>query len=126
MKEIMLEIYFARFTTVDELYARKEEIRKVVQEYDYDTLEIYKWYFFFQLCLLKNPLKELLWNYLAKETLSAEEETNLSTEYRKYKERCMQILQYHKKKDEEKESFAQKKEIKTTITINSVEDLFKI
>ena len=126
MKEILERIKEARFTTTDEIFLRKDEIREVVQKFDYDTLEVYKWYFFFQLCLLKNPLKELLWNYLVKETVSYKNKSDLYVEYRKYKERCMKIAQYQKKKDEEQGHLLEEKPKKKTITINSVEDLFKI
>jgi hypothetical protein len=125
MKEILEKMKEARFTTTDELYSKKDEIREVVQKYDNDTLEIYKWYFFYQLCLLKNPLKELLWNYLIKDKISIMEKANLSIEYQKYKERCRQILQYQKKKDEENNKKEEIDKIKK-ITINGVEDLFKI
>ena len=53
-----------RFTEVDEFYMRKDEIKEKYQELDNETKEIYKWYFYFQLCLLKNPLKEMLWTFL--------------------------------------------------------------
>ena len=53
-----------RFTEVDEFYKRKDEIKEKYQELDNETKEIYKWYFYFQLCLLKNPLKEMLWTFL--------------------------------------------------------------
>lgn len=125
MKEILEKMKEARFTTTDELYSKKDEIREVVQKYDNDTLEIYKWYFFYQLCLLKNPLKELLWNYLIKDKISIIEKANLNIEYQKYKERCRQILQYQKKKDEENNKKEEIDKIKK-ITINGVEDLFKI
>ncbi len=128
MKELLKRIEKARFLTTDELYENKEIIREEVQTYDYDTLELYKYYFFFQLSLLKNPLKEKLWNYLVKERLGINEEAELALEYRLYKERCKRILQNQKKKDEEmgltnEDIYVVKKQ---TITINSVEDLFKI
>lgn len=125
MKEILERIKKARFLTTDELYENRKAIRKEVQRFDIDTLEIYKWYFFFQLCLLKNPLKEKLWHYLVKEDLNVFEESDLNVEYRHYKEKCQKILQYQKKKDEEmgiKEEVVEKKQ---TIRINCVDDLFK-
>lgn len=126
MKEILERIKEVRFTTTDEIYSRKDEIREIVQTFDYDTLEVYKWYFFFQLCLLKNPLKELLWNYLVREKVTLQARSDLCVEYRKYKERCMKIAQYQKKKEEEQEQLIEEKIKNKTITINSVEDLFRI
>lgn len=124
MEEILERIKKARFTTTDEIYAKREEIRKVVQMYDLDTLEVYKWYFFFQLCLLKNPLKSMLWDYLVRENVGLDDEVNLTKEYRNYKERCQQILKYQSKNREEEEIVVVEK--KETIRINSVEDLFRI
>lgn len=126
MKEILERIKEVRFTTTDEIYSRKDEIREIVQTFDYDTLEVYKWYFFFQLCLLKNPLKELLWNYLVGEKVNIKTRSDLCVEYRNYKERCMKIAQYQKKKEEEQEQLIEEKCKNKTITINSVEDLFRI
>ena len=125
MKEFLERIEKARFTTTDEVFNRRNEIRKIVQSFDLTTLEWYKYYFFFQLCLLKNPLKELLWTYIAKKEISVHEELDLCNEYRLYKERCKRIMQYQKEKKEENEekNVNVKKE---TIRITCVEDLFKI
>ena len=64
MTELLEKIKDIRFTEVDEFYKRKDEIKEKYQELDNETKEIYKWYFYFQLCLLKNPLKEMLWTFL--------------------------------------------------------------
>lgn len=64
MTEFLEQIKDIRFTEVDEFYKRKEEIREKYQELDDGIKEIYKWYFYFQFCLLKNPLKEMFWTYL--------------------------------------------------------------
>ena len=64
MTEFLDRIKDIRFTEVDEFYKRKDEIKEKYQELDNETKEIYKWYFYFQLCLLKNPLKEMLWTFL--------------------------------------------------------------
>lgn len=125
MEEILERIKKARFTTTDEIYAKREEIRKVVQMYDWDTLEVYKWYFFFQLCLLKNPLKSMLWDYLVKDNITLDDEVNLTKEYRNYKERCQQILKYQSKNKEESEEITVV-EKKHTVRITCVEDLFRI
>lgn len=125
MEDILRRIRSARFLTTDEVFEKRKQIRREVQKFDVDTLEIYKWYFFFQLCLLKNPLKEKLWNYLVKDVVSIYEETDLVNEYRHYKERCQKILQYQRKSDEETGYEEEDIEIKQIITINGVEDLFK-
>lgn len=64
MTEFLERIKDIRFTEVDEFYKRKDEIKEKYQELDNETKEIYKWYFYFQMCLLKNPLKEMLWTFL--------------------------------------------------------------
>lgn len=67
MEEFLELIEDIRFTEVDEFYRKKDYIKIKYQELDKSTKEVYKWYFYFQFCLLKNPLKELLWNYLNQE-----------------------------------------------------------
>lgn len=52
------------FLTVEELYEKKDEIKKKYQKSDKNTQRIYKWYFFYQLCVLDDKLKSLLWDYL--------------------------------------------------------------
>lgn len=64
IEEFMLRIKDMRFETVDELFIKKNKIRSKFETLDIDSKEIYKWYFFFQLCLLKNPLKALMWDYI--------------------------------------------------------------
>ena len=65
MDDIYNEIRNAMFKNVDELYRNRKKIRKEYQNLEeYAKKEVYKWWFFFYLCHLKNPLKELLWDYL--------------------------------------------------------------
>ena len=124
MEEILERIKGARFTTTDEIYTKRVEIREIVQSYDYDTQEIYKWYFFFQLCILKNPLKTLLWNYVIKETINEKDEEKLTLEYCAYKRRCQKILKINAKNTEKEEKLGITE--KKTIRISSVEDIFKL
>jgi len=125
MKEILERIGKARFLTTDEIFEKRKEIRKEVQKFDADTLEVYQWYFFRQLCLLKNPLRDMLWDYLVLDSVSVHQECDLCVEYKNYKERCKQILQYQKKNNKENEEI-DIVEKKKTIRITCVEDLFKI
>lgn len=126
MKEVLERIKKARFETTDEVYKRRKQIRKEVQSFDNGTKEIYKWYFYFQLCMLKNPLKSLIWDYLIKDNINASLEIKLSKEYRIYKEKRKKIIQYQRKKDKEQGINVEEIDKKPTITINSIEDLFKI
>ena len=66
-KEFMSEIEGMRFIGIDDLFLIKSEIRRRFRELNKEHQEIYKWYFFYQLCLLKNPLKSMMWNYVVGE-----------------------------------------------------------
>ena len=93
MEEFLELIEDIRFTTVDDFYKRKEYIKIRYFELNRSTREVYKWYFYFQFCLLKNPLKELLWNYINEEK-NITLEKNLENSYnnfckkRKKKQEC--------------------------------------
>lgn len=64
MKEFMLAIEDIRFDNIDELFVRKAYIKDKYLSMKQDMKELYKWYYFYQLCLLKNPLKSAMWDYL--------------------------------------------------------------
>lgn len=66
-----------QFTTVDEFYEKREYIKQKYNKLDVGSKEIYKWYFYFQFCLLKNPLKEMLWTYLNHEEYIFEEQMKI-------------------------------------------------
>lgn len=90
MNEFYDKIQGLMFRDVDDLYSKKMQIREKYQLLDYSTKQIYKWYFYYQLCLLKNPLKRLLWDFInASNDLSIQLE--LSTEYKKFCERRKRI-----------------------------------
>lgn len=126
MKDILERIKEARFLTTDEIFERRKEIRKAVKSFDTDTLEVYQWYFFRQLCALKNPLKDMLWNYLVVDSISYKQESDLCVEYRHYKEKCNKILQYQRKKDKEKGIKSEEIDKRPKIRITCVDDLFRI
>jgi hypothetical protein len=78
------------FKDVDDLYARKMQIREKFATLDYQTKEIYKWFFYYELCMLKNPLKRLLWDFICgSKELSMQLE--LPKEYRKFCEKRKRI-----------------------------------
>ena len=67
MKEIMEKIKKISFITIDEIYERKELAREMYGNFDFDTKEVYKWYFFHQLCLFnnkENSIKNIMWDYI--------------------------------------------------------------
>lgn len=88
MKEIMWNIRNIRFVSFDEIYENKDYFRQQVLMLDTDTLEIYKWYYYHQLCLMTSKrayLKELLWEYLSSERIGIELMSELAIQYRIYK-----------------------------------------
>lgn len=64
IKQIAQEIGEMEFSTVEELYEKKDFIRDKYQKLEYNTKRIYKWYYFYQLCLLDYELKSLMWDYI--------------------------------------------------------------
>ena len=64
MEGLVENIRQIEFSTIEELYEKKEEIRDKYQALDYNTRRIYKWYYFYQLCLLDYELKSLMWDYI--------------------------------------------------------------
>lgn len=64
MEEIVQSLNDMEFQTVEELFEKKEEIRRKYQEKDKNVQRIYKWYYFYQLCLLDYELKSLMWDYI--------------------------------------------------------------
>lgn len=67
MRDFLEEIQDIRFVDPKDFFNRKNQIKEKYQELSKEKKEIYKWYFYFQLCLLKNPLKELFWSFLNQE-----------------------------------------------------------
>jgi hypothetical protein len=77
----MKEINGIRFSCVDDFMKRKEKIREKAKLLDDDAREIYKWYFYHQLCLLSQKffeLKDLMWMY----TIGENVEIDLLHQYR--------------------------------------------
>lgn len=84
MKEIMWNIRKITFEDIDEVFNDRKRFRNEVLLLDEETLEIYKWYFYHQLCLLSHKrqfLKDLMWEYL----VGKDVELELSHQYRLYK-----------------------------------------
>ena len=67
MKEIMEKIKRISFVSIDEIYERKDLARQMYESFDLDTKEVYKWYYFHQLCLFNNKdnsIKVIMWDYI--------------------------------------------------------------
>lgn len=63
-KNFMLRINNMRFISTEEAFMKIKYIRQEYLTLSNEYKELYKWYFFYQLCLLKNPLKSLMWDYI--------------------------------------------------------------
>lgn len=90
MKSFYNAVQEARFLDIDDLYRRKSEISEIFNTFDLETKQIYKWYFFCELSLIKNPLKSLLWDYIIG-IREAEMILELSLEYRRLLNRRKEI-----------------------------------
>ena len=62
--EFMNSIEDMRFRDVDDLFIKKANIRKLYGLLEFNNQEMYKWYFFYQLCLLREPLRTCIWEYV--------------------------------------------------------------
>jgi len=90
MNEFYASVQGLMFKDVDDLYSKKIEIREKYAILDYSTKQIYKWFFYYQLCLLRNPLKRLLWEFISgsNELLI---QLELTQEYKKFCEKRNKI-----------------------------------
>lgn len=73
MKEIMENIAIISFVSIDEIYSMRKKAREVYATFNEDTREVYKWYFYHQLCLLQSKntnLKDLMWLYVCGQNVS--------------------------------------------------------
>ncbi len=91
IKQIAQEIGEMEFSTIEELYEKKDFIREKYSKLDYNTGRIYKWYYFYQLCLLDYELKSLMWDYICGVT---EEDLHLRLAYMDFKRKKEK---YHQK-----------------------------
>lgn len=64
MSEFYQKIQKMMFRDIDDLFSRRKEIRQEFNQVDAEVKEMYKWFYYFQLCLLKNPLKSTMWEYI--------------------------------------------------------------
>lgn len=53
------------FFDMEDLFKNRRLIRRNYGRLSTDYKRVYKWYFYFKLCLIKNPLKDLMWSYIA-------------------------------------------------------------
>ena len=96
MKEIMENIGEISFISFQDAYDMKDKIREKYSKLNSDAKEVYKWYYYHQLCLMTNKkmcLKDCLWSYIVgKDNIQAK----LTEEYNKFNK----IIDKRKKKYE--------------------------
>lgn len=83
------------FICIDDLYQKKEYIRENYCNLTGDYKRIYKWYYFFKLGNLKNPLKRLMWEYIN----GINNYIELCKEYRLFCDRRKRIIKKQMKED---------------------------
>lgn len=89
--ELSLKIDKMRFVGIDDLFVKKQSIRERYENLTFFEKEVYKWYFFHELCLLKwknqekQSLKETFWEYLNGKT-SSKEVNKLYVEFCEYRD----------------------------------------
>lgn len=70
MEDFLINIQMAQFISIDDFMLNRERIREEYNKLENSYKAVYKWYFFYQLCILKfkdsnkNYLKDLSWMYL--------------------------------------------------------------
>ena len=108
MKECLRIINDIRFDDITDLFERKEEIKEKYLRMPLDYKELYKWYYFYQLCILNYSLKSIMWTYLNNETYSSEINMDLALEYSKFLKKKDKMLKIYK--EEENDNFLLEKE----------------
>lgn len=100
MKERFLrEIEGLRFKTGQEWYLRKNEIREGYLKLDIGDKEMYKWYFFYETCMLPENLKSLMWEYMNKDVLDGRIRIDLFTEYKRWSDKVQRLKEWNRKKE---------------------------
>ena len=69
MDILMAKFENMRFLGLDDLFIKKKIIKKAYDELNFSEKEIYKWYYFYQLCMVrwrnkdKISIKDAFWDY---------------------------------------------------------------
>jgi len=92
------------FTSFQEAYDKKDEIKEKYAKLNLDAKEVYKWYFYHQLCLMTNKkmcLKDCLWSYIVgKDNI----EEKLEEEYGKFYKKVTKMKEKYEKNPIEQEN----------------------
>lgn len=99
MEGLIQSIQEIEFSTIEELYERKEEIREKFKLLDKNTQRIYKWYYFYQLCCVDYDFKSAMWDYMYEITGA---ELRLAHQYRLFKNKKEKYHQKYMLEEEKK------------------------
>lgn len=110
MEEFLNKISDIRFDDITELYERREEIKGKYLRLPLGYKELYKWYYFYQLCILNYGLKSAMWTYLNTEMYNSEVNLELALEYSKFLRKRDKILKIYKEEEELDDLLLEKKE----------------
>lgn len=97
-EQFLKDIVGVDFFDMEDLFKNKELIRKNYQSLTRDYKRVYKWYFYFKLCLIKNPLKDLMWTYISGCNVS---ELDLMSEYLGFISKKRAIMEKQRREDSE-------------------------
>lgn len=104
MKEIMENIGEISFTSFQEAYDNKDFIKEKYKKLNVEAKEVYKWYYYHQLCLMTNKkmgLKDCLWSYIV--GLDNIEE-KMNEEYNKFYKKVSKMKEKYEKNPIEQEN----------------------
>lgn len=97
----MKEIQDIRFENIEDLYKNRNELREKYQKLDKDYKEMYKWYFFYQLCIVRTlEIKRVLWYYLNSDGNDLGLNKSIIEEYNKFKQTKNNIIKLNNYKQE--------------------------
>lgn len=97
-ERFLKDIVGVDFFDMEDLFNNRKLIRRNYQSLTRDYKRVYKWYFYFKLCLIKNPLKDLMWSYLAGSDGS---ENELISEYVGFISKKRAIMEKQRREDSE-------------------------
>ena len=101
MEGFMQDIEGMEFLTVEELYEKREFIREKYKILGKNEQRVYKWYFFYQLCIVDYEFKSTMWDYVCE---IAGSDLEINHQFRLFKEKkeryhLKYILEEQKKRD---------------------------
>lgn len=97
-ERFLRDIVGVDFFDMEDLFNNRKLIRRNYQMLTKDYKRVYKWYFYFKLCLIKNPLKDLMWSYIAG---CDGVEFDLASEYRIFVNKKRAIMEKQRREDSE-------------------------